>query len=45
MCGKFVELLVSIAEFLFSLSATSVGLFEERAGLFQFILESVGTAF
>lgn len=42
--GQLVELFVSVAEFLLGLAAGTVGLLQEGAGLFQFVLEGVGTA-
>lgn len=42
--SKVVELLVGIAKFLFGLAASTVSLFQESAGFFQFVLESVGTS-
>ena len=41
--GQLVELLVSVAEFLFGLAAGAVGLFQQGAGLLELVLEGVGT--
>jgi hypothetical protein len=40
--GQIVDLFVGISKFLFGLAPAPVGLFEEGAGFFELVLESVG---